>query len=86
MNLNIKPATLLSEWSVEWIKQILDQNVAEGYLYDFKKEISSKDQTLSSAVASFANTVGRFIIFGIIDSQNATGWDRLHGINNKREL
>jgi len=86
MNLNITPATSLAEWSVEWIKQILDQDLTEGYMHDFEKEISSKDQALSSAVTSFANTMGGFIVFGIIDSRSASGWDRLHGVSDRKEF
>lgn len=86
MSLDITPSTKLSDWSIDWIKQILDQNLHEGYLYDFKKELSSKDESISKAVASFANTVGGFIIFGIIDNKSAVGWERLHGVKDKDEF
>jgi len=65
MNLNITPATSLAEWPIKWIKQILGQDLTEGYLHNFKKEISSKDQALSGAVTSFANTADGLILYGI---------------------
>lgn len=86
MSLSITPVTQLSEWSKEWIKQILDQDLSEGYLYDFKTDISTKDQSLTKVVTSFANTQGGFIIFGIKDGESATGWKRLHGVTDKKEF
>jgi len=86
VNLNLTPTTQLSEWSEEWIKQILDQDLSEGYLYDFKADISTKDQSMAKTVTSFANTQGGFIIFGIKDGESATGWKRLHGVTDKKEF
>lgn len=84
--MQITQNTKLSEWSDEWIRKILDTDLGEELLYDFKEGINSKDPkhlaNIRKAVSSFANTFGGFLIFGIKDKSKATGWDRLCGITD----
>lgn len=84
--LQISPSTELSEWSEEWIQEILNNDEGEGLFFEFKNEINSKDPksayNLRKAFTSFANTLGGFIIFGIKDKSSASGWERLSGIQD----
>lgn len=84
--MKISPNTSLSEWSEEWIKNILDNDQGEELFFDFKEGLNSQDPkhlyNLRKAVTSFANTFGGFIIFGIIDKSKGTGWDRLCGVSD----
>jgi hypothetical protein len=84
--MQISGGTLLSEWSEEWIRDILNNDRGEELLFDFKEGISSSDPkhtyNLRKAIASFANTYGGFLIFGIKDKAKASGRNRLCGISN----
>lgn len=88
--MQISPNTNLSEWSETWIKEILDNDEGEGLFFDFKEGIDSKkpdhDKSLRRTAASFANTFGGFIIFGIKDKNAASSWDRLCGVKNTQEF
>ena len=92
--MNISQNTNLSEWTVEWIKNILDNDQGEESFFDFKEGINSQDpkhlHNIRKAVTSFANTSGGFIVFGIKDKANASGWNRLSGspdtVNFSKEL
>lgn len=84
--MQISPNTNLSEWSEEWIKEILDNDQGEELFFDFKEGINAQDpkhnHNIRKAVSSFANTLGGFIIFGIKDKASASSWARLCGIVN----
>lgn len=79
--MQVTPNTNLSEWTDEWIKNILDNDQGEELFFDFKEGINSSDpkhlHNLRKAVTSFANTLGGFIVFGIKDKIKSSGWNRL---------
>lgn len=88
--MQITQNTQLMEWSEEWIREILDKDLGEELLFDFKEGINSQDpkhtHNLRKAVSSFANTLGGFIVFGIKDKANANGWNRLCGVSDSNNF
>lgn len=86
MPIQISQHTSLSDWTEEWVKDILDNDRGEDSLLEFKAVLNSRDpkhnDNIRKAVCSFANTFGGFIIFGIKDKNEASGWDRLCDDNN----
>ncbi|HLW01265.1 MAG TPA: ATP-binding protein [Ktedonobacterales bacterium] len=96
MALDITPITKLSDWSVDWVREILDTDREEDTFLEFKADINPinpKDPkeanhtyNIRKALTSFANTLGGFVVFGISDKQKASGWDRLCGIANAKEF
>jgi predicted HTH transcriptional regulator len=88
--MQLTPATKLSEWTHDWIKEILDSDRAEDAFLEFKAELNNKDPKSSynirKSLTSFANTLGGFVVFGIKDKQAATGWDRLCGLGDTSEF
>lgn len=83
--MQITPDTQLAEWSEEWIKTILDNDLEEDLIIEFKEGVNSKDpkhaSNLRKSITSFANTSGGFVLFGIKDKKSGKGWERLCGVD-----
>lgn len=97
MALEITPITKLSDWSVDWVTEILDTDREEDTFLEFKadinpinprdpKEANHHTYNIRKALTSFANTLGGFVVFGISDKQKALGWARLCGIASSKEF
>lgn len=94
MNSSIVPSRL-EEWSYEVVCELVNRSLGETYTYDFKAVLSdSKPEGLSKVnygirktTAAFANTVGGFIIFGVLDEKSGVrGTERIRGIEQRPEL
>ncbi len=77
----INQETKLSDWNSRLISDLLDANEGEGLFYDFKASLQDNKQIRKAAI-SFANYLGGFLVFGIKDKKDASGWERLIGIDN----
>lgn len=79
----------LSEWNYERIKDLASKGYLETDSFEFKPAIKSRDTTLDSRIkettCAFANTNGGFLIFGVLDMDNAEG-DRLVGVDRSDDL
>lgn len=75
----------IQEWNLDFILELIKKGYNEDIWFDFKQVLPhSQDETgkgrLRRTVASFANSEGGFIVFGILDDKSAKPEDRLLGI------
>lgn len=88
--MQITPQTTLEEWTAESILTILDRDEGEGYFHDFKAVLNSPDpkhnRNIRKAAASFANSAGGFVVFGVKDKAEASGRARLLAIGEVSEF
>jgi len=77
--------TTLEDWTLDAIRELVVGGLAESDHFDFKESIDTKGQGrgLRTAVCSFANSRGGFILFGI--SELGAGEERVVGIPYTRE-
>lgn len=76
----------LADWTLEMIEALLHQGIFESDRFDFKEKLPHKSdekdkQRLVKACASFANSGGGFLIFGVKDNKGLTPSQRLIGLD-----
>ena len=76
----------LDAWSLEVIRSLLKQGVLELDRFDFKETLPHKSDDkdklrLAKACASFANSSGGFLIFGVKDAKGLPASERLVGLD-----
>ncbi len=81
MNFEVTASTVLADWNKDWIEEILNRNLQEGSFYDFKASLKDDSGSIAKTVAAFGNTLGGFIVFGIQDYKECSGWSRLLGVD-----
>lgn len=88
--MQITPQTSLEDWNAEAILTLLDRDEGEGYFHDFKTALNAPDpshnRNIRKAAASFANTSGGFLVFGVKDKAQAAGRERFIGISDVSEF
>jgi hypothetical protein len=57
---------MLEEWTYAKIEEIVDKNLIESRLFDFKGNLPDSER-LSVLACGFANTVGGFLILGVVE-------------------
>lgn len=57
----------LDDWTIGYVKNIIENHIVENYFFDFKKDLPNADN-LTDACCAFANSFGGFIIFGVDNS------------------
>ena len=62
--------TILNDWNYDIIEKLVDNNITESDLHDFKANLPQSD-VLPKIVCSFANSKGGFILFGIKEKSNS---------------
>jgi hypothetical protein len=81
----------LQEWTLDTITTLLRHKVLEVGIFDFKSKLPSSKAAeeklrLRKTLASFANTRGGFLIFGVADEKTLEPEDRLIGISPNEEF
>lgn len=74
------------EWTLDSIKERVNSGCHEPESFDFKGQLPYKNdepgkQRLRGACCAFANSNGGFLVFGVADAKDATGEDRIVGID-----
>src|SRR5262249_53436744 len=89
----LSPTSDLATITASMITAALREDEAEDIYYDFKEGMDSDDlndiHRIRIAIASFANTFGGFLFFGILDKRNKLnrhGVDRVCGLTSTNEL
>lgn len=77
---------MLGDWSLDRIRALLEQGVFESDRFDFKERLpvtnAADDKLrLKKVCASFANSSGGFLIFGVKDAKGLAAEERLVGLN-----
>ena len=74
--------TNLNDWNYDIIKKLVDNNITESDLHDFKANLPQSD-ILPKIVCSFANSKGGYILFGIKEIGNSFF---IKGIERDKEI
>lgn len=72
----------LTDWTYDSIKDLIDKNICESDMHDFKYDLPNAD-TLTKICCSFANTKGGFVIFGIRENNKHF---EIMGIEEDKEI
>ncbi len=93
MGLQINQNTKIEEITEDVIKDLLINGNEEDLYFDFKEGFDSleadKVYSIRKAFATFANTLGGFLFFGILDASNTAGktkLERIVGITDAKEV
>ena len=80
----------LKEITAEVLKSLLDNDKGEDIYFDFKAGVKIKSEEykyqVRKSIASFANTFGGFLFFGVKDNKKKHRLNRLEGLNKNPEL
>ena len=76
----------LGGWSIEVVKALVQRGIFESDRFDFKEQLPHKSDDkdklrLVKTCASFANSIGGFLIFGVKDDKGLSPADRLVGLD-----
>lgn len=86
----INQHTKLEDITSDLVKSLLEQDKGEDIYFDFKAGVKTDNQNykykVRKCLASFANTFGGFVFFGIQDNKSKQGLSRLEGIERNAEL